>query len=114
MAPLVTRSTAGVAEAAVLNSRIGRAARAPVDVLRKREATRAERVRVAGRAVAPRSARVSCGLHRRIDHLFEHRLARQADAAAADRAIAVQHDGGVQTETEPQGSWEDVRYRLLG
>jgi len=24
------------------------------------------------------------------------------------------HDGAVQTETEPQGSWEDVRYRLLG
>jgi lincosamide nucleotidyltransferase A/C/D/E len=24
------------------------------------------------------------------------------------------HDGGVRTETEPQGSWESVRYRLLG
>jgi lincosamide nucleotidyltransferase A/C/D/E len=24
------------------------------------------------------------------------------------------HDGGVRTETEPQGSWEDVRYQLRG
>ena len=24
------------------------------------------------------------------------------------------HDGGIRTETEPQGSWESVRYQLLG